>query len=291
MTTTTLNESTRNFTRTRNGYDPIEVNEYISRLTIMHQSGLNDVETLKGRLADATKQISSLKDEVTTLSDTSPSAHAMTDRMAKMLRIAVDEVAEMQNEARTESAALIASAKAMRTKHKEMLADMAARQSALETEYTEVMARAREEANQIVAQAVSESERLRAAEAKRREKAETELDEELTKLRTDTQTAVDEQRRSTQGECEKRLADAKDEADRRLRLADEQIERRLDQARRSVEEIGQQRISILEQLMGVHGRLESIPSALESAYRDRDNSKSIVMVPSKRVLDQKVIEG
>ncbi|SHX16252.1 Uncharacterised protein [Mycobacteroides abscessus subsp. bolletii] len=43
--------------------------------------------------------------------------------------------------------------------------------------------------------------------------------------------------------------------------------------------------------MGVHGRLESIPSALESAYRDRDNSKSIVMVPSKRVLDQKVIEG
>ncbi|YCU76591.1 DivIVA domain-containing protein [Mycobacteroides abscessus] len=295
MTTTTLNESTRNFTRTRNGYDPIEVNEYISRLTIMHQSGLNDVETLKSRLEDATKQISSLKDEVTTLSDTSPSAHAMTDRMAKMLRIAVDEVAEMQNEARTESAALIASAsvdaEAMRTKHKELLADMAARQSALETEYTEVMARAREEANQIVAQAVSESERLRAAEAKRREKAETELDEELTKLRTDTQSAVDEQRRSIQGECEKRLADAKDEADRRLRLADEQIERRLDQARRSVEEIGQQRISILEQLMGVHGRLESIPSALESAYRDRDNSKSIVMVPSKRVLDQKVIEG
>lgn len=129
MTTTTLNESTRNFTRTRNGYDPIEVNEYISRLTIMHQSGLNDVETLKSRLEDATKQISSLKDEVTTLSDTSPSAHAMTDRMAKMLRIAVDEVAEMQNEARTESAALIASAKAdaeaMRTKHKELLADMA----------------------------------------------------------------------------------------------------------------------------------------------------------------------
>ncbi|CPZ46965.1 coiled-coil structural protein [Mycobacteroides abscessus] len=94
MTTTTLNESTRNFTRTRNGYDPIEVNEYISRLTIMHQSGLNDVATLKSRLADATKQISALKDEVTTLSDTSPSAHAMTDRMAKMLRIAVDEVSE-----------------------------------------------------------------------------------------------------------------------------------------------------------------------------------------------------
>ncbi|SKT32612.1 small-conductance mechanosensitive channel [Mycobacteroides abscessus subsp. abscessus] len=58
-----------------------------------------------------------------------------------------------------------------------------------------------------------------------------------------------------------------------------------------MEEIGQQRISILEQLMGVYGRLESIPSILESAYRDRDNSKSIVMVPSKRVLDQKVIEG
>ena len=58
-----------------------------------------------------------------------------------MLRRAVDEISEMQAEARAEAEAMIAATKAEaeaeQRKHKELLADMAAKRNALEAEYEE----------------------------------------------------------------------------------------------------------------------------------------------------------
>ena len=65
-----------------------------------------------------------------------------------------------------------------------------------------------------------------------------------------------------------RVIAAKNEAERRLRIANEQIDRRLHDARRALDEMHDKRISILEQLMQVHGTLEGIPAILESAYRE-----------------------
>ena len=48
----------------------------------------------------------------TILTETSPSPHAVQQRMAKMLRSAVGEISEMQAEAKAEAAALIAEAEA-----------------------------------------------------------------------------------------------------------------------------------------------------------------------------------
>ncbi|CMS80098.1 coiled-coil structural protein [Mycobacterium tuberculosis] len=70
---------------------------------------------------------------------------------------------------------------------------------------------------------------------------------------------------ATQQECEKRLGEAKIEADRRLHVADEQIEHGLSEARRTLEEISQRRVGILEQLARIHAQLENIPALLESA--------------------------
>ena len=173
------------------GYDPAAVDAHIEMLTTKQQLLLDDVESLRGRLKESGDEAAALRKEIAVLTDTSPSPHAMQQRMAKMLRRAVDEVSEMQAEARAEAEALIAAAEAeveaAQQKHKELLPDMAAKQKALETEY---------------------------AETKKK------LETELADLRADAQQA-----------CEQLLADAKQEADhyreQARRATDEAIEHRV----------------------------------------------------------------
>ena len=269
---TIANEAMPRFNRVRNGYDPSHVDEYVTELALVQQAMQHEVDSLRAQLHDSSAQVAHLRQETAALADTSHTPQAMTDRIAKMLRVAVDEVSEMQFEARLEAESMIASAQAeteaAQAKSRQLLAELAARQRAMETEYAEVMNRARDEAARITAQAVSESERMREVESLRRDQAEEELNAELSRLRRETETRVEEQLRTTTQECELRVIDAKNEAERRLRIANEQIDRRLHDARRALDEMHDKRISILEQLMQVHGTLEGIPAILESAYRE-----------------------
>jgi hypothetical protein len=211
------------------GYDPAAVDAHIEMLTTKQRLLLDDVENLRARLKESGEQTVALRKEVAVLTDTSPSPHAMQQRMAKMLRRAVDEIAEMQAEARAEAEALIAAAEAeaedTRRKRDEMLADMGAQRKALEAEY--------EETREM-------------------------LEDELAGLRDDAQQAR-----------EQLLADAKQTADRDR-----------EEARRAVDEASQQRIKILEELMGVYRDLETVPAALEAAYQEQKNP-----------LDEKVSAG
>jgi cell division septum initiation protein DivIVA len=233
-----ITEPAKTFTRMFRGYDPAAVDAHIEVLATKQQLLLDDVESLRARLRDSGDETAALRKEVAVLTDTSPSSHAMQERMAKMLRRAVDEVSEMQAEARAEAEALIATAEAeaeaTRQKREEMLADMAAQQKALEAEYQET-----------------------------REK----LEAELTSLRTDAQQAR-----------EQLLAEAKQRADRDR-----------EEARRAVDEASQQRIKILEQLMGVYRDLETVPADLESAYEGKKNPREANQKISSVVpLDEKV---
>ena len=59
-----------------------------------------------------------------------------------------------------------------------------------------------------------------------------------------------------------------------------------------MDEASQQRIKILEQLMGVYRDLEAVPAALESAYREQKNPpeaspETSTVAPS----DQKISTG
>ena len=222
-------ESARTFSRKFWGYDPAAVDAHIETLTIKQQLLLDDVENLRARLKDLGDEAAALRKEVDVLTDSSPSPHAVQQRMAKMLGRALDEVAEMQAEARTEAEGVIAAAEAeaeaKQRKQQEVLADMAAQREALDTEY---------------------------------EETKQKYDAELANLRADAQE-----------EREQLLADAIQQADHYR-----------EQARRAVEEATQQRITVLEQLMGVYRDLEEVPATLESAYRELKN-------PS----DQKVSTG
>jgi len=215
-----LTEPAKTFTRMFRGYDPAAVDAHIEMLTTKQRLLLDDVESLRARLKESGEQAAALRKEVAVLTDTSPSPHAVQQRMAKMLRRAVDEIAEMQTEARAEAEAVIAAAEAeaedTRRKRDEMLADLAAHREALEAEYEET------------------KEMLQA---------------ELASLRDDAQQ-----------ERERLLADAKQRADQDR-----------EEARRAVDEASQQRIKILEELMGVYRDLETVPAALESAYQEQKN--------------------
>src|ERR1700739_3126405 len=94
-----ITEPARRFARKFMGYEPTAVAAHIEMWTTKQRLLLDDVESLRARLKESGDEAASLRKEVAVLTDTSPSPHAVQQRMAKMLRRAVDEVSEMQEEA------------------------------------------------------------------------------------------------------------------------------------------------------------------------------------------------
>lgn len=136
-----MTEPTKAFNRKFMGYEPAAVDAHIEMLTAKQKLLVDDVESLRARLQNSADEVAALRKEVALLTDTSPTPHAMQQRMAKMLRSTVDEISEMQAEARAEAEAMIAAAEAEieaeRRQHEQTLADMASRHQAMETEYRE----------------------------------------------------------------------------------------------------------------------------------------------------------
>jgi cell division septum initiation protein DivIVA len=224
-------ESTRTFARRFLGYEPAAVDAYIETLATKQQLLLDDVESLRARLKGIEDEAAVLRNEVDRLTETSPSPHAVQQRMAKMLRSAVSDISEMRAEAKAEAAALIAEAKgevaAEQQKHIELLADLGEQVKNREAEYAD---------------------------------AKEKLGAELDRMSAETQSAIAEAWQDAQEERAQLLADAKLEADHYR-----------EQARQAVDEASQQRIEILEQLMGVYRDLEGVPATLESAYQELKN--------------------
>lgn len=241
-------ESATTFCRMFRGYAPAAVDAYIEALTAKEQLLVDDVESLRARLKESGDEAAALRDEaaalreqVAVLADTSPSPHAVQQRMATMLRRAVDEVSEMQAEARAEADVLIAAAEAeveaAQRQREELLADMAAQRDAVEAE--------------------------------------------LAKMRAETESAIGEAAQNAQREREQLLADAKQEADDYR-----------DQARRAADDASQQRVSILERLMGVYRDLEAVPATLESAYQEQNNPPEASLEAGEMMpMDQKITTG
>jgi chromosome segregation ATPase len=153
------------------GYDAAAVDAHIETLTAKQRLLVDDVESLRARLQKSGDEAAALRKEVAVLTDTSPSPHAVQERMAKMLRRAVDEISEMQAEARAEADALIAEAEAeaeaTQQKREEMMAEMDAQRKAMEAEYKETKEKLEAELDSLRTDAHQARERL-LAEAKER---------------------------------------------------------------------------------------------------------------------------
>src|SRR5271166_2195201 len=222
-------ESARAFSRTLGGYKPAAVHAYIEELTTKQRLLLDDVENLRARLKDLDDESAALRKEVTLLTDTSPSPHAVQQRMAKMLRQAVDEVAEMQAEAQAEASALIAKAKAdaEQQKHKELLVNLDAQLNARQAEYDDAKAK---------------------------------VAAELDRMTAENQSAIAEAWRDAQQEREQVLADAKLEADHYR----EQARRAVDEASQQRGKVLEQLMGVYRDLEGVPADLESAYQELKN---------------------------
>ncbi len=233
-------ESGTTFSVKFRGYDPAAVDQYIEALTAKQRFLSEDVERLRARLKQVGDEAGALRKEVAVLRDTSPSPHAMQHRMAKMLRRAVDEVSEMHADARAEAEALIAAAQAK----------------------VEAEQRQHEE---LLADLGAKRQALEVDYQEAKEK----LDAELAEMRSATQSKIKEAWEDAQLERDQLLADAKHEADHYR-----------EQALRAVNDAHQQRIRVLEQMMGVYRDLEAVPATLESAYHERENAPARSVVAS-----------
>jgi cell division septum initiation protein DivIVA len=231
-----ITEPAKSFSLVFRGYDPAAVDRYIEVLLAKEKLLIDEVNNLRAQRNESGDEaaalrieVACLQDEVTVLSDTSPSPYAMQHRMAKMLRRTLDEISRMQADARAEADALIASAQAeseaTQQEHRELLAHMAAQRKALEMECAETRKK---------------------------------LDAELAEMRAEAQSLIDQAWQQAQDERERLLDDAKQKA----REFDERAHRAMDEAH-------QQRIMILEELTGVARDLQGIPASLESAYQER----------------------
>lgn len=178
-------QSANTFIRRFRGYDPAAVDAHIEMLTTKQRLLLDDVESLRARLRDVCDEAGALRKEVALLTDTSPSPHAVQQRMAKMLRRAVDEVTEMQAEARAEADALIAAAEAEieanEQKHEAQLAELDAQLEAREAEY----AKAKETFN-------AEMDRMRTSAEREREQLLADAKQQAAQYRDQARRAVDQ---------------------------------------------------------------------------------------------------
>lgn len=178
-------ESAKAFTRMLWGYNPGVVDAHVEMMTTKQRLLLDDVESLRARLKDLSDESAALRKEVAVLTDTSPAPHAVQQRMAQMLRRAVDEVAEMQAEAQAEAEALVtqaqAEAEATQQKQKELLVEMAAQRSPgsrlcgikekLHAELAGMRADLQEERDQLLAEAKHEADHYREQSRKATEEA------------------------------------------------------------------------------------------------------------------------
>ena len=163
-------ETAQTFPRTFRGYDPAAVDARIEVLTTKQEFLLNDVESLRARLKDAGDEAAALHKEIAVLTDTSSSPHALQQRMAKMLRQAVEEISEMRAEAQSEADAVIAAAEAeadaVQAKHRDALIELAAQKKAMEAEFAEAKTALEAEVAAMRAEAERQREQL-LADAKR----------------------------------------------------------------------------------------------------------------------------
>ncbi|OBB89688.1 DivIVA domain-containing protein [Mycobacterium sp. 852002-40037_SCH5390672] len=246
-----ITEPTKSFTRIFRGYDPALVDPYIEVLLAKEKLLIDEVQNLRAQRDESSNEaaalrieVACLKDEVAALSDTSPTPYAIQHRMAKMLRRALDEASRMQAEARAEADALIAGAEA--------------EAEAAQREYRELL-------EHMAAQ--------RRALQMECEETRKKLDAQLAGMRAEAQSLIDEAWQEACHEREQLLADAKQKA--------HEFDER---AHSAMDEANQQRIMILEELMGVARDLQGIPASLESAYQQQQNiPEAGVVVP----LDQK----
>ncbi|WP_019203849.1 hypothetical protein [Tsukamurella sp. 1534] len=266
------------------GYDRDQVSEQFHRyqaelrvLAADRDAASAHARELTDLLDEAQDEIDNLRREVDRLSVPPTTAEGMSDRIARMMRLASDEASEIRAAAQNESAEVRSlarqEAEATRREADRLRADMTARREAMEAEHTSTMDDARAEAERIVAEATAEAEKLSRDAAENRERVQNDFDLAMSMRRDKAITTITELEEASKAEAKERVDSANDRAEQTLNTANATAEQKLEEtntrianqvanAKRITEDMQSLRASILDQLETVRRQLSLVPEAL-----------------------------
>lgn len=208
---------------------------------------------------------------------------AHIEMLATKQQLLLDDVENLRTrlkEAGDETAAL--------RKEVAVLTDTSPSPHAMQRRMAKMLNRAVDEVAEMQAEARSEADALIAAAQAEIEAAQQKHEEELAEMaaqRKAMENDYEETKKQLEAELAGMRAETEAAVDKAWRDAQREADHYREQARRAADEAIQQRINVLEQLMGVYRDLEAVPAALESAYQEQKNApEASVVVP----LDGKV---
>ncbi|MBS4102335.1 hypothetical protein [Tsukamurella paurometabola] len=266
------------------GYDRDQVTEQFHRyqaelrvLAADRDAASAHARELTDLLDEAQDEIDNLRREVDRLSVPPTSAEGMSDRIARMMRLASDEASEIRAAAENESAEVRSlarqEAEATRREADRLRADMTARREAMEAEHEKTMKAAHAEAERIKAEAKAEMERLAQSAAENRERVQNDFDMAMSMRRDKAIRTITELEEASKEEARERIDSANERAEQTLNTANATAEQKLEDtntriatqvanARRITEDMQSLRASILDQLETVRRQLSLVPEAL-----------------------------
>ncbi|GAB3134760.1 hypothetical protein GCM10027289_27260 [Tsukamurella serpentis] len=266
------------------GYDRDQVTEQFRRyqaelrvLAADRDAASAHARELTDLLDEAQDEIDNLRREVDRLSVPPTTAEGMSDRIARMMRLASDEASEIRAAAENEAAEVRSlarqEAETTRREADRIRTDMATRREAMEVEHENTMSQARDEADRIVAQAQADAEQLERSSADNRERVQNDFDMAMSLRRDKAIRTITELEDTSKAEARERIDSANERADQTLNTANATAEQKLAdtntkiaaqiaQARRVTEDMQSLRTSILDQLETVRRQLSLVPEAL-----------------------------
>lgn len=274
------------FTVVLRGYDREQVNQTFQRyqadLRLMsadRDAASSHARELTELLDDAQDEIDNLRREVDRLAVPPTTAEGMSDRIARMMRLASDEASEIRAQAEAEAAETRSlaqqDAEEERRTAERLRADMETRRTAMEAEHAKTLDAAKAEAKRIVADAHARSEQHDRSAQEDRDRVQSDFDMAMSMRRDRAISTITELEDASKSEARDRvdaansraeqlIAEANATADRAVEEANTAAAAQVAEARRITEELQDLRGSILRQLDVVRGQLEKVPGHLEA---------------------------
>jgi DivIVA domain-containing protein len=258
----------------RRGYDRSQVDEHLERVDADLRILAADRDAAVAKAAELSKQVDnqriqihSLQVELDRSSAPPTTIEGLSERLARMLRLAQDEAADIRARAETETAEAIAAAEAdagaLRDRYQRLLKELDERRVQMEAEHQKVMVKANTEAERMVSETTEQVRKLDEDAAARRQQVEEDFDIAMAARRTEAMELLAEQEAASKLDSERRVRDATAEANRRLQDATERAQRILGSAQHKVDGLLTIRAKIAGQLREARSMLAAAAVELE----------------------------
>jgi DivIVA domain-containing protein len=258
----------------RRGYDRSQVDEHLERVDADLRILAADRDAAVAKAAELSKQVENQRVQIHTLqveldrSSVPPTTiEGLSERLARMLRLAQDEATDIRNRAETETAAAIAAAEAdagaLRERYQRLLAELDERRVQMEAEHQKVMTKANTEAERLVSETTEQMRGFEEESAARRQQVEEDFDIAMAARRTEAMELLAEQEAASKLESDRRVHEATAEAQHRLQDATERAHSLLTDAQRKADALHTLRARIAGQLREARSMLAAAAVQLE----------------------------